>query len=122
MAPVRPRHRFDDRGLLAVFANADDEAFVAPFHRRGSYEGLRWAGGGTGASLSAKAGKSAASTSMKAATSGHLLRARSRPAAAAAARPDAVVGIVICLRLPPAASKGKTNSGERQDLRPTPCP
>ena len=32
MPAVRACHRLDDRGLFAVPANANDKAFVAPFH------------------------------------------------------------------------------------------
>ena len=32
MTAVRPGHRLDDRRLLAVPADADDEPFVAPLH------------------------------------------------------------------------------------------
>src|SRR5271165_1876198 len=78
MAPVRPRHHFDDRRSLAVSADADDEPFVAPFHAA-PHEDRRWAGGGTRESLSATASASPDSAPMKPATPGQPAPANTQP-------------------------------------------
>ena len=82
MASMLARHRLDDRRTLAMAPNADDDAFVAPFHRAAPSQVLiRWRGGGTLERRSAMNSAAPVSAASSAATPGQPARAKNKPPA-----------------------------------------